>query len=1554
MNANSIFQSLAGHPLLEVTGWTLVHFLWQAVAIAIPVSILLACMRNRDASARYLVACGGLLLMAIAPVLTAAILIGRTDPVAWQVARNHFNSESHAPSSVQSANISSTTPAVSDSGIGMPVPQNLAQSPELASSQSGTLTQWRDRIRRGLPWVVAIWSAGVIALSARLLGGLRRIGKWKREGQLIVDPEVLSIAERLGRRLGLHGKFSLLQSKSINVPAVIGWLKPVLLVPTGFACGLAPAELESLLAHELAHIRRHDWLVNLFQSVVETILFYHPAVWWMSAEIRRERENCCDDMAIETCGDRLVFARALARLEESRSAARLAMSANGVSLLARVRRILAVDEPRPSLKWPAGIASLASVALIAGSLWATTILNDPSADKALSALEANGESLAANDSESPAPNEQDWPVHQKEVDRINALTGQTHHVLAGIRMTAAGGREVSNDMMYSNVMNYTFIPESVAKELGAIELGVIDFGDKVPATRPQISVPIRPVPQPLAPDPNIRSQPSPANVFVDELTEPAGKRKIIPYDDQPIHVPDHLAFYGVNQTGQKTFRVVRIEKVNLGLGPEFGPVNALVLDDANSTIGVLGSNWARVPSGPKGEGFVWAATGDFYFMAVQPVQETALASGHPDTRDRVLATHTYDMSHRESTGWVEMDGTLVPVDAGVEHNGVKVHVSLMFHVVAVDTKSGKTLWSLPWGKTMPIWQTVSIVETITDGTPRLVVDLTDNQGLRRRVDLLDGKSVEDPQNVESGKAPEITVVQRDGKRVVAATLANPGTQRSAENLVFRFRHWLERSPHPVPGQWVTDEESLVSSDQVRYVLGDPSLTGMDADEVVFNLPEGAEMRAEFNGDNVTMESAGEIMTVTVTSGRVKLIDAGGVCRAEASADGGADLLVVECRRVDEEYSLRMKTGWSNPERGSGVTPVQVKLFLSTGAPADEEQPPHRAVRYRIDHDASKAGAPMSMKMRWHYDLSRLAAEVEQETGKSVEEVLYFGGLRGVGSPPSQTSGSLDDGEMPPFPQTTTIEGAGTILDETPWGPVAENSGLQSRLTLQTAEPKVGEPLMVKLELRNSREKPTVFDPQIYAAFRVLRVEDRQGGGTVPFIGMTPQTSGQEETLQPGEVRTVWENVDVSDLFLIDGERDYHIFAEGGEWATQTFWRDSNELVVRPAAGTLPPNQALMSALLRKLPEDWRLSHGFGGISLIHSPTGLKADITTIDLEFRTDPDIGSSTERIGYYAEGYLFATASARAGQHWGSWVADLRAAADGTLVVAHMENGPDEEREKPWTAIGQVTDADGKPLPGVTVRAHTGIGTLFNTGTALTDEDGKYKLEFGPGIWSENRKMVQAATISVSLAGHAEKNLHRQGDCVAALEMPDGEIGWGGKTVDDLFLPDKPKEIDFVMVPATRLSGVILGEVGDKLDGLRVSLRGEDMPPSSSVVAQTTTDKGGRFELADIPTGYNWQLLVEPARAESPWLGWASAPMNFRPSGDGRTHLEYMHEGKEFDLSLEILQVVLVGSGENWKSALADAATRPLTIKWDGLSTETGIHAGIAAIDLGKSDRR
>jgi uncharacterized protein (TIGR03435 family) len=203
-----------------------------------------------------------------------------------------------------------------------------------------------------LPLIVLMWSAGVVVLVIRMLGGWWRIHRLHRASRAAAPSVWTNASTRLAAALGLSRRVHVVDSSRVETPTVIGWISPVILLPIAAFAGLSSSQVEAILAHELAHVRRHDFLVNLLQTFAETVLFYHPAVWWLSARIRTEREHCCDDVALSVCGDAVSYAEALLELDSRRRAhTALAIAATGGTLVTRIRRLLgapAVDHPRSS------------------------------------------------------------------------------------------------------------------------------------------------------------------------------------------------------------------------------------------------------------------------------------------------------------------------------------------------------------------------------------------------------------------------------------------------------------------------------------------------------------------------------------------------------------------------------------------------------------------------------------------------------------------------------------------------------------------------------------------------------------------------------------------------------------------------------------------------------------------------------------------------------------------------------------------------------------------------------------------------------------------------------------------------------------------------------------------------------------------------------------------------------------------------------------------------------------------------------------------------------
>ena len=234
-----------------------------------------------------------------------------------------------------------------------------------------------------LGWVTAGWLSGVCLLSLRLLLGWVAIERLKRVGVLPIGGDLRARLDDLAVQLRIARPVRLLQSALAEVPAVIGWLKPVVLLPARACTGLSAEQIEAILAHELAHIKRCDYVINCLQVVIETLLFYHPAVWWMSRAIRYEREQCCDDAAVSLVGDRFVYARALTAMEALRGRAPgLAMAAGsrGSRLRRRILRLLGVPlEPVPTAaRWLAAAVVLGgALTMGVGLTWSAAAADAP-------------------------------------------------------------------------------------------------------------------------------------------------------------------------------------------------------------------------------------------------------------------------------------------------------------------------------------------------------------------------------------------------------------------------------------------------------------------------------------------------------------------------------------------------------------------------------------------------------------------------------------------------------------------------------------------------------------------------------------------------------------------------------------------------------------------------------------------------------------------------------------------------------------------------------------------------------------------------------------------------------------------------------------------------------------------------------------------------------------------------------------------------------------------------------------------------------------------------
>lgn len=292
--------------LMQPLGLALLHFFWQGTLVAALAGVAMAL--TRKAAVRYAIAVTCLALMAAAPVATFLWRTSQPIQPVWTVTQDG------------AARMSSDWAALN--------PPSPSREPASGASQTRYL------------WLVQAWFLGVLLLSLRTAGGILLVERLRRKHVAPAADWLLARCHALQGRIGLHRAIRYCESLHVDAPAVVGWFRPMVLLPISAITGLSEGQLDAVIAHELAHIRRYDAFVNLFQMAVETLLFYHPAVWWLNKCIREERENCCDDIAVEVCGSRLEYARALTMMEEWRMTPALALGANQGSLTARVRRVL--------------------------------------------------------------------------------------------------------------------------------------------------------------------------------------------------------------------------------------------------------------------------------------------------------------------------------------------------------------------------------------------------------------------------------------------------------------------------------------------------------------------------------------------------------------------------------------------------------------------------------------------------------------------------------------------------------------------------------------------------------------------------------------------------------------------------------------------------------------------------------------------------------------------------------------------------------------------------------------------------------------------------------------------------------------------------------------------------------------------------------------------------------------------------------------------------------------------------------------------------------------
>ena len=861
---------------INLIGWTLIHFVWQATILAIAYGIM-SLFGIRSANLRYGIACCVLMLMFVCPIATLTYLQS-----PWQ---NAVAIDASA-TGINTSNTSSLKARLQSDAFRES--ENVAntmttmQTPKNTASSSGTSVNPANWLMPAMPLIVGLWLTGVAIHLLRLLGGLWRVRQWIATARPVADSQLEQSFKLLSQRMKCRFGTRLLLTDRTNSPAVAGLLRPAILLPASLLTSLSWQELELVLAHELAHVRRNDFLINLFQKTAESLFFYHPAVWWISRQISAEREKCCDDLAVQEFGDPIALAKALTVIESNRCENQLAIAATDGALKERIQRLLL---PEPTLARSGSLAGWMG-ALVVGIVLVTAFpfsrhifaspVNTLPKVEIPNVIPFLNATVIGEDVEK-----------KPEVRRKDSKTGIEQRVFTEIKLQSKrddSSRDAMIAMKYSNVISYSFVPEKLVRQLNTTKIGEIDFEKFKDQSSPH-DVTWMFIPNDFS-NPTGYIKDGVPHRYLRFVRKPVPDGEvIIPNRDDKLYVPDHLGFYGMNQIDQSKFDVVRIDQVDLGIGKPFGPVNALVLSDENSDFGLLGRQWTTKVRGKRGGSLLHSALGEFQIHANR---KNGSEQGRNTKRNKT------------DDGNSSKPGPTIPT-AGAED----------------DPRYPN--FERAWKSS----------------------DIDEHQFVR---------------SIDVGRSPA--------------------------ELIKHFSQTFERYGGPRQGLSITNMESIISAVPVHR---DGNVA--KAKQITMNLPEGSDARVAFFGVSKTtaeMKGKRSFYRLTFQNGKIQWIDSVGIVRAEVTAEQTG--MTAEVEISNNEIVIQINGAAKQNEDESDL--VKVEMNLATGAPKDEQQPPHGSVRYEIFDHSDTENKPMRLKMMWRYDLDQLAREAEHQSGKKWDAIIW--------------------------------------------------------------------------------------------------------------------------------------------------------------------------------------------------------------------------------------------------------------------------------------------------------------------------------------------------------------------------------------------------------------------------------------------------------------------------------------------------------------------------------------------------------------------------------------
>lgn len=313
-----MIKNFLSDQIINAISWTLLHSLWQGLAAALLASLVILLTRHAKASIRYNLLLAVFALQLIAAGITFSIIVNR---------------EVGSSTVTNTQNVSTVQPPVQATGAP-------------ATVQTGFAERMYNYFSEHAPLIVSIWLFVILLMLIKMMAELAYLQKLRNQKVFQPADNWKEMVQRLSAELSVSKPVTLLESALAKAPVVIGFFKPVILMPLSLLSNFSPEQIEAILRHELAHIRRNDYIVNMVQSVAEIIFFFNPSVWWISSLIRDEREHCCDELAVNGGNmNKRVFVEALLSFQEYQLAGRFAQGFAGprYKMLHRVQRIFKIN-----------------------------------------------------------------------------------------------------------------------------------------------------------------------------------------------------------------------------------------------------------------------------------------------------------------------------------------------------------------------------------------------------------------------------------------------------------------------------------------------------------------------------------------------------------------------------------------------------------------------------------------------------------------------------------------------------------------------------------------------------------------------------------------------------------------------------------------------------------------------------------------------------------------------------------------------------------------------------------------------------------------------------------------------------------------------------------------------------------------------------------------------------------------------------------------------------------------------------------------------------------